>query len=450
MNKARARLMATAPFWGSLALRLNLVEDTSCETAWTDGASLGYNPAFIAGLTRAQVEGLLVHEVLHVVLKHHLRRASRDPKRWNIACDYAVNLVTQDSGYSLPDGGLLDERFRGMLAEAIYRDQPPQGGNKDPEQNTAQSDPSDGQDDEEGPGSSGDSEDQEDQEGEQDSQGDEGEDSSQGDEEAQEGTQQDAGEEGGDEGEEDPSGCESRSEGLLGASQGWGEVRDFEGTAEEAEEDAANWDMAVIEAEAAASACGTSPAGMQRIVQDIKHPPEDWRNVLRFFVERCARNDYSWRTPNRRYVQQGIYLPTLDSDELREVVIAIDTSGSINTKALEQFRIEVEEILREFRTTARVLYCDTAVYDGGEFAPDEPLEFNPKGFGGTDFCPVFALCEKEALDPACLLYFTDLYCWSFPSTHPEFPVLWVQPKVDWGRGSVPPFGEVVTIDGGER
>jgi hypothetical protein len=86
----------------------------------TDGVSLYYNPEFVDTLNSATLAGVLAHEVMHPALQHHVRRSGRDPRRWNEACDYAINPLLLDAGLSLPDGVLVDHRFRGMSAEQIY------------------------------------------------------------------------------------------------------------------------------------------------------------------------------------------------------------------------------------------------------------------------------------------------------------------------------------------
>ena len=86
----------------------------------TDGVSLYYNPEFVDTLNSATLAGVLAHEVMHPALQHHVRRSGRDPRRWNEACDYAINPLLLDAGLSLPEGVLVDHRFRGMSAEQIY------------------------------------------------------------------------------------------------------------------------------------------------------------------------------------------------------------------------------------------------------------------------------------------------------------------------------------------
>ena len=86
----------------------------------TDGVSLFYNPAFVETLNAAELAGVLAHEVMHPALQHHTRRGDRDRKRWNMACDYAINPLLLDAGLTLPKDVLIDHRFRGMSAERIY------------------------------------------------------------------------------------------------------------------------------------------------------------------------------------------------------------------------------------------------------------------------------------------------------------------------------------------
>src|ERR1700733_5964141 len=120
IQKARTSLIRDHPFFGSLLFRLKGRESRSVQTMATDGVSLFYNPDFVETLNEATLAGTLAHEVMHPALHHHVRRSGRDPKLWNQACDYAINPLLVDAGLSLPDGVLIDDRFRGMSSEQIY------------------------------------------------------------------------------------------------------------------------------------------------------------------------------------------------------------------------------------------------------------------------------------------------------------------------------------------
>lgn len=129
--KARARLILDKPFYGSLALRLNLVEDPTHKTGWTDGTSLGYNPAWIDTLNADEIVGFVAHEVMHCANGHHVRREGRDPKKWNVAGDITINDVLIEEGFTLPKGALTEPGLKGFSTERVFNlipDPPPDDG----------------------------------------------------------------------------------------------------------------------------------------------------------------------------------------------------------------------------------------------------------------------------------------------------------------------------------
>jgi predicted metal-dependent peptidase len=120
IQKARTALLLDHPFFGTLLFRLGARARSSIATMATDGVSLYFNPEFVKTLSSAELIGTLCHEVMHPALQHHTRRAGRNQKRWNMACDYAINPMLLDAGITLPNGILCEARFRGMSAEEIY------------------------------------------------------------------------------------------------------------------------------------------------------------------------------------------------------------------------------------------------------------------------------------------------------------------------------------------
>lgn len=127
--RARTNLLVSNGFFGFLAMQLRLVEDYSIPTAAVDGVSLYYNPIFVNQLDERQCEFLLCHEVMHCCLKHFSRRQDRQPKPWNSACDYVINLDLKDSGFTLIHDVMIsgknfkccvDEKYRGMTTEEVY------------------------------------------------------------------------------------------------------------------------------------------------------------------------------------------------------------------------------------------------------------------------------------------------------------------------------------------
>jgi len=111
-----------SPFMARALLSLPMVEDNSERnpTMATDGKRILFNRAFTEKLTPAERDGVRVHEVLHVLLGHHVRMGARDPTRWNVACDGEINAYVDDSGYTLPAGAIRFPQWAGKCAEEIY------------------------------------------------------------------------------------------------------------------------------------------------------------------------------------------------------------------------------------------------------------------------------------------------------------------------------------------
>jgi predicted metal-dependent peptidase len=230
---------------------------------------------------------------------------------------------------------------------------------------------------------------------------------------------------------------------------GCGEVRDFPGAdgkqASPAEMAQAMADAKVSLAQAAqqARAMGNLPGAIARIVEDLLEPKIDWREVLRRFISTTSKNDYAWNPPNRRFIHRGLYLPSMRSDELPTIVVGVDTSGSISEKDLSEFAAEISGILSDYQTTVEVVYCDSDVAGHETYqSEDLPIKLKPLGGGGTDFRPVFEWVDKQGIDPACVVYLTDLCCNSYPD-EPGYPVLWVQIG-DYSNERVP-FGDVMHL-----
>ena len=114
------RLRSRSPFFATLALFAPFRADPSHPTAATDGVEVIYNPAFIEQLPAVQVDGVMLHEVLHAALLHVPRRGFRDAKRWNIAADIVVNGLLFQNGFQLPDGVLRDTALEAYSVEEVY------------------------------------------------------------------------------------------------------------------------------------------------------------------------------------------------------------------------------------------------------------------------------------------------------------------------------------------
>jgi predicted metal-dependent peptidase len=421
LTRARTQLLLNQPFFGTLCLRLKLVSG-SVPTMATDGRQIAFNPAFVDGLKPAELEATLAHEVMHCALGHHCRRGERDPRLWNEAADLAINPILVGNGFTLPAGALIDPSFSDLSAEEIYarllrdkNDQSDSGSKQTPQQG--------------GNGGGG---------------------TTQNQQQPQKGQ---------------PPATSANSQTQLVSSQGmpapgqaqescapeprpggFGEVLDATdeqaNPASQAEKSRQQheWSIAADQAIRSAKACGNEPAQIERPLRESRESAQDWRALLRDFIAGTTPSDYRWSPPNRRYIASGLYLPSVVRTGVGTIVIAVDTSGSIGSKELEQFAAEISAISDEAKPEAiHVVYCDAAVQSVQEFGSSEPVRLEPKGGGGTDFRPAFEWVEVNDVTPACLIYLTDLCCDSYPEP-PQYPVLWV---TDSRR--IAPFAETIRI-----
>lgn len=127
LSHARSQLILTPAygFFGSLALRLRMIERPDIKTAATDGKRFFYNPVFVRSLTPAVHQSLVAHEVMHCALDHMSRLLERQHARWNRAADFCINLILKDAGMEIPPTWLLNTAFAGMSADEIYQLLPP-------------------------------------------------------------------------------------------------------------------------------------------------------------------------------------------------------------------------------------------------------------------------------------------------------------------------------------
>ncbi len=119
---ARLKMNIHHPFYASLMYKQRLVIDDPCTTTMAvDGKCLFISTSYLARFEPTPLMGVLIHEMEHLVRKHHLRRGERHPIVWNIACDAVINIELDDAGIVMPDEGGVDLPWaRGMTAEAVY------------------------------------------------------------------------------------------------------------------------------------------------------------------------------------------------------------------------------------------------------------------------------------------------------------------------------------------
>ena len=231
-----------------------------------------------------------------------------------------------------------------------------------------------------------------------------------------------------------------------GSGQGEGpggpgnDLEDGEGSPAEQAQEAAEWKIKVAQAAQAAKMMGKLSVNMARLVDEVLKPKVDWRERLHMFVQKAKNDQRTFARPNRRFLSQGLYMPSVSGEVLGELVFAVDMSGSISQAEANQYGAECRVVHEDGKPyKLHLIYFSHEVCAHDTLGRDDEFEFNPRGGGGTAFSPVFKHIEENDIEPAGIVFLTDLYCNDF-GDEPACPVLWVTT----GRTEAP-FGEIVEM-----
>ena len=447
-------LLRKQPFFGSLVLRLPLRPDSTRETLATDGHEIRYSPRWVAETEAHLIETAMARVVMACALKHHTRRGERDPERWQMASQLVTHALVRDAGFTLPPDA---EAWDDLSVEQAYDRLPTSqdddsGDDGDPSPGAAgagasaavQSSPDGGDNDSGDPSDSAGADHSND--GDEDLDRDAGSgDPDEGNDDGQ--TRDGSGQEEDDASDAPPSHDPSGTGEVMDASARAGDDSDAGETPVDVAAEEQAWDEAMHQALNIARAEGKVPGQVEETVKGAHAGTLDWRTLLRRYMTDAAKSDYSWSLPNRRFIDSGLYLPSIRSEGIETIAVIVDTSGSLPAATLAAFWAELREVAAEIRPQrVVVLQVDAAVQDTAEYAPDElPEEIALKGRGGTDFRPGFEWLDGQGIQPAVCLYFTDMECSSYPEAEPGFDVVWVnwsRPPGDWNRE---PWGERIDI-----
>lgn len=401
LTGARTRLILEKPFLGALVLRLPLkaANPDWCPTTATDARSFYYNPEYIDALSMAETQFMLSHEALHCALSHFARRQHRVKHKWDLACDYAINPLLVDDGLTPPPNSLLMPNYKGMTAEEIY---PLIDDNDDSETLDQHAYDSDSKN------QSNDSGLRED------------------DLRQQSGSQ---------EPEQSDEGGSAKSKTEPNRSDG-GAPPPEPLTPGEQETLSVQWQQRLAGAAQQAMQAGKLGGELKRMIDHLLQPQLPWRMLLARYMTNIARDDYSYMRPSRR--EGDFILPSLRSQHL-ELVVGVDTSGSIKDSEIDEFIDEIDALKGQIRARVTLLPCDATLCDGAPFLFEPWDQFKRpdtiQGGGGTSFRPVFDWVRQQGSQPDLLVYFTDADG-EFPASEPPFPVVWLikgKSKIPWGQ-----------------
>ncbi len=387
---ARMSILSGNGFFGLLLMHMKFALDDSIGTAATDGERIYFDPRFLDEISDRELIFVLMHEIMHVALRHCFRAGDRDSTGFNIACDIVVNSnILQASGmdpksislskygesmHKTPSG---DEGYD-FTAEEVY-EMLPMAMKRSSSAN--------------GPGIGG-------------------------------------------------SGAGYPSNGFKDDHSKWGSVQD-----KALEAVWANRMRDALEASTSRSSVkgrGILPAGVERELKELLDPKTDWKVLLNDFIHEEI-TDYSFMPPDRRFTDNPFLLPDYNDTEtvVKNILFMIDTSASMSEDEITQAYSEIKGAIDQFngRLEGRLGFFDAAVvppepfYDENEFRIIRPV-----GGGGTSFDAIFDYIRSEMSDReiASIIIMTDGYA-PFPeeSAAIGIPVLWMINNDDitptWGR-----------------
>ena len=385
LKKAHVALLKhpeTALYSGVILMGKSSVDDEKF-TAYTDGFNKRYSREFISKLSDEELRGIVMHENLHVALKHMQRFTNEfkaNPHLTNVSADYVVNDIinnfTDKSICKLPEGALYDKQFHNWSVREVYEYL----------KKESKKDNNDGS-----------------------------------------------------------TNVESAIDKLKPLDE-----HDFENakqmTPEQVADQASKIDRALREGGILAGRMG---AKIPRQISDLLEPKVNWREVLRDFVTSASRGseEYTWRRFNKRLMANDIYMPSLENETVGELIIAIDTSGSIGVAELTEFASELSSICESVNPSrVRVLWWDTEVHAMQTF--DDGYNniaslLKPEGGGGTLVSCVAEYINEHKLKAEGVIVFTDGYLESDIKWDISTPTLWL---ITQARDFQAPSGKVIKKD----
>lgn len=366
-------------FFSFIALALKYEAKDWLPTAATDGDKVYYSPDFINKLPKDELLYVICHEVVHIMLEHVPRSRDHDPQVWNIACDYVVNCLLDETAGTgtrpalcLSDHALCHkydynvDRIYNHLISTLPPPPPGGGGGAPGELGGKSFDP-------------------------------------------------------------------SQFNGQNGNAMDY--VFDPSKTESERQATDAKLRGLVAQAAEAARQAGQMPANLDRLVKDYVHPKMNWREILAEFCTTRVKRDYSYAKTRRRWAASDMKMPSASGDTIGQVMVVVDTSGSISDETLRLFGGATYDVMEQCNPTeVVVVYHDHAVAHHDRFEKLEDFHLAPHGGGGTAFSPVIRWAEEEDIKPDVCIWLTDLYCSDF-GPEPDYPVLWITigtEEAPWG------------------
>ena len=370
LTRAKIQLGYNKPFWSYLVMHGKYIQDESAtETIGVDkNGTVYFNEEFINTLTESEVEGVICHEIFHVAFKHLSRLSDltgTDKETWNIAADIVVNNELWNEGFKLPEGGINPrygnvevngveiEKIADKTVERIYT-----------ELSTKKMNPEDG---------------------------DKGFDD-----------HKDKGDEKDSQKEQKKSGSSKQKNKSSDKKEQFQEL--------ETEQGKTNWDEKLVEAATYAKQKGQLSKGIERMLGDLLNPEINWRSKLYKYITNSIPHDYTYSRPSKKSLASGFYMPSPLKENI-DVIVGIDTSGSIRQKDFDSYITEIISMARSFENINITLVTwDTEVreihkVDNSNIEKIKTIDIS--GGGGTDVNTYFKTIKEKFGNPKLVVTLTD-------------------------------------------
>lgn len=399
---SRMRILCNHGFYGLLLMHMIYAVSEEVKTACTDGIRITFGTKFLDSLTDAELDFVMMHEILHVVLQHCIRGDVEDSESYNIAADIVVNsnIMLENGGkvssitlskygtsmHVAPDG---KEGYE-YTAEQVYAMLP-----KDPNKK--------------------------------------GKDKSLGSADGR--------------AKKEIAKEKHQPIWVWDDHSQWGKYEEDDTLRDvwvKRFEDAAE----AIEIRDPSNTRGLLPVFAQRILKELKKPQTDWRTILNDFIQEEVV-DYSFAPPDRRFDDSPFFLPDFNGKEdmVEDILFMIDTSGSMSDDMITAAYTEVKGAIDQFdgKLKGWLGFFDAAIIEPQPFQDEEEFKIiKPAGGGGTDFQIIFEYVTKHMEDklPESIIILTDGYA-PFPQEKLTggIPVLWLLNNEEVN----PPWGKIARI-----
>ena len=396
------RILYNHGFYGLLLMHMIYAVSEEIETACTDGVRITFGIDFLDSLSDSELDFVMMHEILHVVLQHCFRGDVEDPEAYNIAADIVVNsnimlengmkassITLSKYGIAMhvaPDGKEGHEYTAEQVYAMLPKNLNKKGNNKSPGSAVGRA-------------------------------------------------------------KKEISKEQHQPVRVWDDHSRWGKYEEDDTLRDvwvKRFEDAAE----AIKIRDPSNARGLLPAFAERILKELKKTQTDWRTILNDFIQEEVV-DYSFSPPDRRFDDSPFFLPDFNGKEdmVEDILFMIDTSGSMSDDMIAAAYSEVKGAIDQFNGKLKgwLGFFDAAIIKPQPFSDENEFKIiKPAGGGGTDFQIIFEYVFHHMSDklPASIIILSDGDA-PFPleKLAGGTPVLWLLNNEEVN----PPWGKVARI-----